>query len=187
VALFAAVGGAAIAAKKKGLEKNSVVTKSIKNNAVTGPKVGPGAITSPKIADGSILGVDIANGTITAGKLANGVLAGAPRRLTGVMSGATQTRSLTVGNWTVNLNTNSAGICASISFTAGPKPGTAAVLTTSAAVAAGATTTPQAIAQGGGIPVGAAADDGTSSFNGLATFFPVGGNSCVFDITMTGS
>jgi hypothetical protein len=53
VALIAAVGGGAYAAKVT-LKKNTVTTKSIKKAAVTTPKIAAKAVTSAKLADGAV-------------------------------------------------------------------------------------------------------------------------------------
>jgi hypothetical protein len=101
IALFVALGGAAVAA---GLPKNSVGTSQIKRGAVTAVKIKRGAITSGKIApkavsagklganavlpgnlgngiitteklsDGAVLASKIKNGVITTNKLANGAV-----------------------------------------------------------------------------------------------------------------
>lgn len=98
IALFIALGGAAVAA---GLPKNSVGPKQLKRGAVTaakirkaavtagklGPKsvvagklgpnavlpgnIGNGAITSAKIGNGAVIAASIKNGVVTTNKLAN--------------------------------------------------------------------------------------------------------------------
>jgi hypothetical protein len=57
LALFLALGGSAVAAKKistKQLANNAVKTGKIANNAVTSPKIGKGAVTGDKIAAGAV-------------------------------------------------------------------------------------------------------------------------------------
>lgn len=101
IALFVALGGAAVAA---GLPKNSVGTNQIKRGAVTAAKIKRGAITSGKIApkgvtagklganavlpgnlgagiistdkisDGAVVASKIKNGVITTNKLTNGAV-----------------------------------------------------------------------------------------------------------------
>lgn len=98
IALFIALGGAAVAA---GLPKNSVGPKQLKRGAVTGAKIrkaavtagklapksvvagklgansvlpgniGNGAITSAKIGGGAVIAASIKNGVVTTNKLAN--------------------------------------------------------------------------------------------------------------------
>lgn len=88
VALFIALGGAAIAA---GLPKNSVGRKQLRRGAVTAPKLAPksvivgklgpravlpgnivdGGITTSKIAGGAVIAMSIKNGVVTTNKLAN--------------------------------------------------------------------------------------------------------------------
>jgi hypothetical protein len=102
IALFVALGGAAVAA---GLPKNSVGTNQIKRGAVTAAKIKRGAVTSGKIApkgvtagklganavlpgnlgdgiittdkisDGAVIASKIKNGVITTNKLTNGAVA----------------------------------------------------------------------------------------------------------------
>ncbi|HET7507565.1 MAG TPA: hypothetical protein VFJ53_04345 [Solirubrobacterales bacterium] len=101
IALFVALGGAAVAA---GLPKNSVGTNQIKRGAVTAAKIKRGAVTSGKIApkgvtagklganavlpgnlgagiistdkisDGAVIASKIKNGVITTNKLGNGAV-----------------------------------------------------------------------------------------------------------------
>jgi hypothetical protein len=101
IALFVALGGAAVAA---GLPKNSVGKRQIKRGAVTAAKLKRGAVTSgkiapqaviagklgansvlpvnlgngiigtEKIADGAVLASKIKNGVVTANKLTNGAI-----------------------------------------------------------------------------------------------------------------
>jgi hypothetical protein len=101
IALFVALGGAAMAA---GLPRHSVGTRQLKQGAVTsaiirkeavnssklarksviaaklapnsvGPgAIGNGAVTSAKLADGSVIAASIKNGVITTNKLTNGAI-----------------------------------------------------------------------------------------------------------------
>lgn len=101
IALFVALGGAAMAA---GLPRHSVGTRQLKRGAVTsaiirkeavtsaklarksviaaklapnsvGPgAIGNGAVTSAKLADGSVIAASIKNGVITTNKLGNGIV-----------------------------------------------------------------------------------------------------------------
>ncbi len=70
IALFVALGGAAVAAKTA--SKNSVKTASIANGAVTTPKLKNGAVTTPKLRNGAVTGAKIAPATIGSSQLANG-------------------------------------------------------------------------------------------------------------------
>ncbi len=67
VALFAAMAGGAIAAKKKA-PRNSVVTKSIKKGAVTGAKVANNTLTGSDINESSLGEVPSATKAKTADK-----------------------------------------------------------------------------------------------------------------------
>jgi hypothetical protein len=61
IALIAALGGSAIAAKHKKLvlPKNSVGTRQIKSKAITAGKIARNAVTGAKVADHSLSGADI--------------------------------------------------------------------------------------------------------------------------------
>jgi hypothetical protein len=79
IALFIALGGAAVAA---GVSRNSVGTRQLKRGAVTAAKLHRGAVTSGKLAPKSVVAGklgpasvtpgNIGNGAVTTAKLANG-------------------------------------------------------------------------------------------------------------------
>jgi hypothetical protein len=81
IALFVALGGAAIAA---GLPKNSVGPKQLKRGAVTAAKLKRGAVTAGKIAPkgvvagklgpNAVLPGNLGNGVVTSNKLSNGAV-----------------------------------------------------------------------------------------------------------------
>lgn len=71
IALFVALGGAAVAAKMT-VAKNSVKTKSIANGAVTTAKLRNGAVATSKLRNESVIGAKIAVETIGSGQLAKG-------------------------------------------------------------------------------------------------------------------
>jgi hypothetical protein len=71
LALFVALGGAAVAA---GLAKNSVGPKQLKKGAVTAVKIRQGAVNSGKIAPNAVSAGHIVNGTIINSKLGNGAV-----------------------------------------------------------------------------------------------------------------
>jgi len=71
VALFVALGGAAVAA---GLPKNSVGTNQIKRGAVTAAKIKRGAITSGKIAPKGVTAGKLGANAVLPGNLGNGII-----------------------------------------------------------------------------------------------------------------
>jgi hypothetical protein len=71
IALFAALSGAAVAAKTT-LSKNAVKTKNLANGAVTTAKLKNGAVTTAKLRNGAVTGAKIAPATIGSSQLANG-------------------------------------------------------------------------------------------------------------------
>jgi hypothetical protein len=81
IALFVALGGAAVAA---GLPKNSVgpnqikrgavSTPKLKNRAVTSAKLGNKAVTAGKLAPNSVTPGNIGNGAVTSAKIGNGAV-----------------------------------------------------------------------------------------------------------------
>jgi hypothetical protein len=74
LALFVALGGAAVAA---GLPNNSIGARKLKNGAVTTKKLRTQAVTARKIASGAVTGAKLAAGAVGAGALANGAVTGA--------------------------------------------------------------------------------------------------------------
>lgn len=93
IALFVALGGAAVAA---GLPRNSVGTSQIKRGAVTAAKIKRGAVTSGKIAPqgvtagklgpNAVLPGNLGNGIISTGKIADGAVT-ASKIKNGVITG----------------------------------------------------------------------------------------------------
>jgi hypothetical protein len=81
IALFVALGGAAVAA---GLPKNSVgarqlkrgavTTKALHNKAVTAGKIGPKAVTAGKLGPDAVLPGNLGNGIINTEKLSDGAV-----------------------------------------------------------------------------------------------------------------
>lgn len=71
IALFVALGGAAVAA---GLPKNSVGTNQIKRNAVTAAKIKRGAVTSGKIAPQAVTAGKLGANAVLPGNLGNGII-----------------------------------------------------------------------------------------------------------------
>lgn len=71
VALFVALGGAAIAA---GLPKNSVGPKQLKRGAVTTPKLRKGAVTSGKLAPKSVVAGKLGPSSVTPGNIGDGAV-----------------------------------------------------------------------------------------------------------------
>jgi hypothetical protein len=71
LALFVALGGAAVAA---GLPNNSVGTKKLKNGAVTTKKLRKEAVTNLKLRGDAVTGSKIAAGSVGGGDLANGAV-----------------------------------------------------------------------------------------------------------------
>jgi hypothetical protein len=69
LALFVALGGAAVAA---GLAKNSVGTKQLKPNAVTAAKIKNGAVNSHKLAHGAVVAGKLGANSVSSGVLQNG-------------------------------------------------------------------------------------------------------------------
>ncbi len=74
MALFIALGGAAIAA---GLPKNSVGTKQLKRGAVTAAKLKKGAVTSGKLAPKSVIAGKLGPNAVLPGNIGNGAITSA--------------------------------------------------------------------------------------------------------------
>jgi hypothetical protein len=71
IALFVALGGAAVAA---GLPKNSVGTKQLKRGAVNAAKLKRGAVTSGKIAPRAVTAGKLGANAVLPGNLGNGII-----------------------------------------------------------------------------------------------------------------
>ena len=71
IALFVALGGAAVAA---GLPKNSVGQKQLKRGAVTAAKLKRGAVTSGKIAPRAVTAGKLGANAVLPGNLGNGII-----------------------------------------------------------------------------------------------------------------
>jgi trimeric autotransporter adhesin len=71
IALFVALGGAAIAA---GLPKNSVGSKQLKRGAVTAAKLKRGAVTSGKLAPKAVTAGKLGANAVLPGNLGNGII-----------------------------------------------------------------------------------------------------------------
>jgi hypothetical protein len=71
IALFIALGGAAVAA---GLPRNSVGTKQLKPGAVTTAKLHRGAVTSGKLAPKSVIAGKLGPSAVTPGNIGNGAV-----------------------------------------------------------------------------------------------------------------
>jgi hypothetical protein len=71
IALFVALGGAAVAA---GLPKNSVGTKQIKRGAVNAAKLKRGAVTAGKIAPKAVVAGKLGANAVLPGNLGNGII-----------------------------------------------------------------------------------------------------------------
>jgi hypothetical protein len=71
IALFVALGGAAVAA---GLPKNSVGQKQLKRGAVTAAKLKRGAVTSGKIAPQAVTAGKLGANAVLPGNLGNGII-----------------------------------------------------------------------------------------------------------------
>jgi hypothetical protein len=71
IALFVALGGAAVAA---GIPKNSVGAKQLKRGAVTAAKLKRGAVTSGKIAPKAVTAGKLGANAVLPGNLGNGVI-----------------------------------------------------------------------------------------------------------------
>lgn len=69
IALFAALGGVAMAA---GLPKNSVGPKQLKKGAVTGAKIRKGAVTAGKLGPKSVVAGKLGPNAVTPGNIVNG-------------------------------------------------------------------------------------------------------------------
>lgn len=100
IALFVALGGAAIAA---GLPKNSVGTKQLKRGAVNAAKLKRGAVTAGKLAPRSVVAGKLGANAVLPGNLGNGIISTAK-----ISDGAVIASKIKNGVITTNKLTNGA-------------------------------------------------------------------------------
>ena len=120
IALFVALGGAAVAAGlpknsvgPKQLKKGAVTTKALRNKAVTAGKIGPKAVTAGKLGADAVLPGNLGNGIISTEKLSDGAVIAAKIRNGSVTTnklnnGAVATAKLGEGAVTTNKLNNGA-------------------------------------------------------------------------------
>ncbi len=105
LALFAALGGVAVAA---GIPKNSVGTNQLKNGAVSTKKLHREAVTNHKLGSGAVTGGKIAGGSVTNSKLGNGSVSSSKLATNSVTAGAIKGASVNsskLGNSAVTTTT----------------------------------------------------------------------------------
>ncbi|MCW2987721.1 MAG: hypothetical protein JWM24_659 [Solirubrobacterales bacterium] len=100
IALFIALGGAAVAA---GLPRNSVGTRQLKRGAVTAAKLKKGAVTSGKLAKKSVIAGKLGANAVLPGNIGNGAITSAK-----IGAGAVIANSIKNGVITTNKLTNNA-------------------------------------------------------------------------------
>jgi hypothetical protein len=100
IALFIALGGAAVAA---GLPKNSIGAKQLKRGAVTAAKLKKGAVTSGKLAPKSVIAGKLGANAVLPGNIGNGAITSAK-----IGAGAVIASSIKNGVITNNKLTNGA-------------------------------------------------------------------------------
>jgi hypothetical protein len=100
IALFIALGGAAVAA---GLPKNSVGAKQLKRGAVTAAKIKKGAVTSGKLAPKSVTAGKLGPNAVLPGNIGNGAVTSAK-----IGAGAVIASSIKNGVITANKLSNNA-------------------------------------------------------------------------------
>jgi hypothetical protein len=125
IALVAALGtGSAVALVGKNtvaaddIKKNAVRASEIKKNAVGASEIKSGAVRSSEVQNDSLTGADIDEGSLNVGGGGGGGgganLVSFSQRLS-----ANQTKTQTIGNFTVSSATNGAGACGPIQLQAG--------------------------------------------------------------------
>lgn len=100
IALFVALGGAAVAA---GLPKNSVSARQLKRGAVTAAKIRKKAITAGKLAPRSVVAGKLGANAVLPGNLGNGIISTSK-----IAAGAVIARSIKNGVVTTNKLTKNA-------------------------------------------------------------------------------
>jgi hypothetical protein len=102
IALFVALGGAAVAA---GIPKNSVGPRQLKRGAVTSAKIRKFAVTSAKLADKSVIAAKLAPNSVGPGAIGNGAVSSAKLAANSVLAAAIKNGVITnskLGNGVVS-------------------------------------------------------------------------------------
>jgi len=94
IALFVALGGAAVAA---GLPKNSVGTKQLKRGAVRASDIARGAVRAGKLAPQSVIAGKLGANAVLPGNLGVGVVNGSKILNGAIVSGKLRNRAVTTG------------------------------------------------------------------------------------------
>jgi hypothetical protein len=110
LALFVALGGAAVAATK--LPKNSVGTQQLKANAVSAAKIRNGAVNRHKLAHGAVIAGKVAANSIAAGNLQNGSVVAAKLAKSSVTNSA-------IANGVVGTNKLGSGVVTTVKLADG--------------------------------------------------------------------
>lgn len=116
VALFVALGGAAVAA---GLPRNSVGANQLKKGAVTAAKIHNGAVTAGKLAPKSVVAGKLGPNAVTPGNLGNGVVGS-----TKIAEGAVLAKNIKNGVVTTNKLQNESVTAAKLGKEVAPLLGT---------------------------------------------------------------
>lgn len=170
VALVAALGtGSAFALKGK----NTVDAGDIKNNAVRSAEVKNNSLTSADIRNNSLTGADINEATLSisgggggGGGGAGGVTTGNEQSFNATL-GANQTKTVTIGNFTVTSATNAAGACGAIQLQSGNLDSQRAIGLNAAFANLAANTTVNITAANVSQAFTAVSDDGASTVRGI--------------------
>jgi hypothetical protein len=165
IALFVALGGAAVAA---GLPKNSVGPNQLKKGAVTAGKIRKGAVTAGKLAPKSVVAGKLGQNAVTPGNLGNGVVTTAKIAGSAVIASSIKNGVITT-NKLANANVTTAKLADGAVTAAKLGPEVAPLLGT---LRSGQTL--RGVFDVGGT---AGTADGTLSRGAVSYQFPLGGNA----------
>jgi hypothetical protein len=174
IALFIALGGAAVAA---GLPKNSVGPNQLKKGAVTAAKIRKGAVTAGKLGPKSVVAGKLGQNAVTPGNLGNGVVTTAKIAANAVIASSIKNGVITT-NKLANANVTTAKLADGSVTAAKLGPEVAPLLGT---LRSGQTL--RGVFDVGGT---AGTADGTLSRGAVSYQFPLGGNAPAVTVVKKG-
>jgi hypothetical protein len=194
IALVAALGtGSAVALVGKNtvaaddIKKNAVRASEIKKNAVRASEIKSGAVRSSEVQNDSLTGADIDEGSLNVGGGGGGGGGGGANLVSfSQRLSANQTKTQTIGNFTVSSATNGAGACGPIQLQAGDLDSQRSIGLNAAFANLAANTTVNITALNVSQAFTAVSDNGASAVSGVVGRAQQGG-TCLLSGYLTGN
>ena len=194
IALVAALGtGSAVALVGKNtgaaddITKNAVGASEIKKNAVGASEIKSSAVRSSEVQNNSLTGADIDESSLNVGGGGGGGGGGGATVVSfSQRLSANQTKTQTIGNFTISSATNGAGTCGAIQLQAGNLDSQRSIGLNAAFANLGANTTVNITAANVSQAFTAVSDDGSSAVSGVVGRAQQG-NTCLLSGYLTGN